>query len=366
MSEASARYIDIRPNTNLKQSIQIKESIQNNPDTTVTTIQEINFADSLIRNPVPSVNYEEIPASTNEENEIIVKQPTRLNSIKFKSEPTTAKIDEIVIEKDSSTLIEDTTTISFFNLKEQKQVVVQTQPPNNNSSKEKQPDIKNQDWITGILLLTLLLLVWLRFKHKTYLKHVVNAFFNNRFVRQMLRETQPLTRQASIIFSTVFLLSSSLFIVQLLNSAWVINKLDEYGKLNISPDYSLIFFFKTFAALVIFFAAKLLLLKISGHIFKIHNTISEYVFNVFLFNKIAGIVLFILVVLIAFFSLLPDDVLIVSGLSLGIIFFFIRLSKMLYLGNIIAKYSTVYIILYLCTLEILPFVVVLKVLVISN
>jgi hypothetical protein len=94
-------------------------------------------------------------------------------------------------------------------------------------------------------------------------------------------------------------------------------------------------------------------------------SLREYEFNYGLLLKVAGSGLFPLCLLLAYSKVIPSDFLVLIGLILIVASIAWRWARG-WLNAVTNRISIVYIILYLCTLEILPAVVLLKVLLVRS
>jgi len=110
---------------------------------------------------------------------------------------------------------------------------------------------------------------------------------------------------------------------------------------------------------LLLYPLKSLVLQLVGWIFSDSERISEYIFNVFLINKILGLSLIPIVVLATYLSS-GQEVLLHVGISLVVLFYVYRLFRGYFIGRDNANLSQFYIFLYLCTLEILPLIIVTR------
>jgi len=214
----------------------------------------------------------------------------------------------------------------------------------------KQKFVGNKDWFLGILIVIFLILGWIQVNHGKRLIQIFNAFKSNLYVNLIIRENDSLMQRASIALNTVFILVTALFIYQInLFYNWILN--DSYG---------VVFFFQISCLILLIYLIKKSLLQITGFVFKTQEINSKYIFNIFLMNKILGIALLPIVICIAF---LPQCERGLIPLGLAIVFFsyIYRLVRGLILGGSESNLSIFYLFLYLCTFEILPLIVLLKV-----
>ena len=207
----------------------------------------------------------------------------------------------------------------------------------------------HQNWLAFTFLGLLFTIAILRVFYQKKFSLFLNAFLSKRFSNQITREENALTQSTSVALSAVFLVSISLFFY-LVNQHFHLNLMGEIGWQK---------FLSILLACVVFYLLKFLANKLGGYLFKAYKETDEYIFNQFLVLQILGIVLLALCILLCYSLRINKDLIIYFGFaSLGI-GFIIRMIKSLGIPNM-NTYSTVYIFLYLCTLEILPLIIVVK------
>src|ERR1041385_1031436 len=103
---------------------------------------------------------------------------------------------------------------------------------------------------------------------------------------------------------------------------------------------------------VIAYLIKIIATRILGNIFEIRDAASEYVYNILLFNKTAGLVLFPICMLLAYARQIPPEILVWTGIVSWFLILIYRLLRVILIGVANSAVSFFYIILYLCTLEI--------------
>ena len=217
------------------------------------------------------------------------------------------------------------------------------------------PKLITQQWPFWLHLLLVLLAaayVWIRYSYKKRLQQLSNAFFTSRAVNQLFREESAGYSRLYIILSTFSFVVFSLFSYEacFIYGAHIIGR---FGN-----DFFLLLSISAF--IFLFYQAKIFVIKALGLIFKKESASEEYVFNITLFNQNLGLFLFPVVVGMAFLRSISPEVLLYGGLILTGLVFLYRLFRSLpwgIAGSIISKY---YLFLYLCTLEILPLVVLMK------
>jgi hypothetical protein len=102
---------------------------------------------------------------------------------------------------------------------------------------------------------------------------------------------------------------------------------------------------------------KNIVINIIGTVFKNPLVISEYIYTNFVFNIFIGLLL-IPVIIVALY--IPAISAVYVGIALWFLIYFYRLVRELFLGLSFAEFSLFYRILYLCTLEIIPLLVLTK------
>jgi hypothetical protein len=110
---------------------------------------------------------------------------------------------------------------------------------------------------------------------------------------------------------------------------------------------------------ICFYFLKLLTNKASGYIFKVNKETDEYIFNQFIVLQILGLLLIICCIILRYSVDINKEFVIYFGFGTLMIGFIIRMIKSFGIANM-NSYSPVYIFLYLCTLEILPLIIIVK------
>ena len=217
----------------------------------------------------------------------------------------------------------------------------------------KDSNIKDVDgstqWILGMLILITILFAWIRVFNNKYLKNINAALFNNQWSKKLYEERNVLSQRNSLVLNVFFLFNASLLIVYILTFF----------------KYRLLHFngFQTFLAILILISAiyfiKYLLLHFTGWLVLAKSHFGEYIHNVFVYNKLYGIVLFPLLWIIPFVDYNVSAILIYLAIGFFFLGYLLRLIRGI--NNCIrVKVSIFYLILYLCALEIFPMLIIYK------
>ncbi|MCU0436051.1 MAG: DUF4271 domain-containing protein [Bacteroidia bacterium] len=208
-------------------------------------------------------------------------------------------------------------------------------------------DIAGNYWVSLFLFGAFAALVVLRVFDGRRLTQLAGGFFRASSVSMLYREENALTGRASLLLIINFLLVAPLFVWQVL------------GYFNL-PQEGVLQYGYLALGFVLLYLLKVGVTRFMGLVFDQKEAALEYTYNILLFNKTLGLLLFPVTVLIAFAREIPSVWLIGAGLAFWGIILVYRLFRGILIGLSTSGFSGIYIFLYLCTLEILPFVVILK------
>ncbi|HPW65494.1 MAG TPA: DUF4271 domain-containing protein [Salinivirgaceae bacterium] len=209
----------------------------------------------------------------------------------------------------------------------------------------------NVDWVTGFNIIVLILIV--------YIRVVFGKFFKPMFQSTLVYNLSVrVFNEKNLVLNRFFNILNTLFLIAL--PAFMALSLDFYGfriyNFNFWQHY-LIFLALLF---VIIFIKKAISLFI-GSLFRINNVIAEYTFQGNLFLKISGLLIIPIIIIIPY---MPENVVeffIIAVVIVLLLFYFIRILR-LFSITIRKGFSIFYLILYFCTLEIGPCLVIFKML----
>ena len=206
-----------------------------------------------------------------------------------------------------------------------------------------------QSWQIGLLFFCLLLLTFLKVSQKDYFKNLLSGVTSRAIFNQNLRDGSFMSAFFLIPSFTIYVITISLVIMHLM-------RIDQSG---IFPEIenNTQTFLIILVSVSLIFAVKSLLIRLIGIIFKTKQLSTLYLANKFLFNTLSGIVFLVLLILsIAISNYVFFYIILISGF---LVFIFSLLRGILIIISI-RKYSLYQIFIYLCTLEILPVLVILK------
>jgi len=205
--------------------------------------------------------------------------------------------------------------------------------------------IEESDGIFTVLLFCFILLVYILRKGGSFFKESTRSVFSIKesdttlFHNETIREFWA---DVLLVFETVFLYAITVFVFLLESD---------------SINYPQHFFIKviSFAILILFFELpRFLFFKLSGYLFNLKNVILSYQKVYLITNEMLGIVAFIPVLLLIYFDYYHNVLFIL------LLFLFV-ISRLIIIYNVIVfffnkKVNVLYLIAYLCSLEIIPYI----------
>jgi hypothetical protein len=209
---------------------------------------------------------------------------------------------------------------------------------------------KTGDWQMLIFITVILLFIWIRIFYNKFFTILSNSLVSYQLSAKVFHEKNVLLKRVSFVLDVIYLIVLSVFLYEC------------FAFRNLAPmkmtSYNL--FLLLFNIIILFTLTRSLILKLFNTLFKTESIVSEYVHNNFIINKSIGIVLFPVVFAVCYMPESFVRVLLWGGLLIlgsGIIFKIIRGYQIIIRKDVLF----IYLILYLCTLEILPLLLGYKV-----
>ena len=199
------------------------------------------------------------------------------------------------------------------------------------------------DFVLGMILFIIILIVWIRLAFNKFITGIISAFLSYQISFKMFQQRNSVMKRAFFMLNSIYVIVLSLFIFETLR----------FYKLQILEFKGLVPFLVLTGIIVLVLLARFILLKLTGYIFDSGNIFAEYIHNVFLANKNLGLFLIPIVIGIAYLPYQLAKISVIIGIALIITTFLFRLVRGF---QIIFRKDVFifYLILYLCTLEILP------------
>jgi hypothetical protein len=204
-------------------------------------------------------------------------------------------------------------------------------------------------WIPGLLVLSFLLLTWIKLIYVQFLTPLLISSFNYKEATKLYHGKNAPAQNAFHILHAIFAINGGLFFLFVAG----------FFDLKLPYIQPVLIFLILSGSLVLVFSLKSIALGVVGFLFNKSALFSEYKHNIFVYNKIYGIALLPVIVGLLYAGDVMYVPLIYSGLLLGAVFYLLQLLRGL---EIIMRkeFSVFYLILYLCAFEILPILVLYK------
>lgn len=182
-----------------------------------------------------------------------------------------------------------------------------------------------------------------------YLQNLFAVFFRVSMKQKQLREQLLQAPLPSLLLNLLFVLSGGIYTTYLLRYYQVLGEINDW-----------MLFIYCSAALAVIYLTKLLVLKLSGWIFNIRDTMDTYIFIVFLVNKLVGIFLLPLLLFMAFSDTTTVSFVVALSYMLLIILFSYRYIISYVTVRSEIKVSPFHFIVYLCAFEVIPIALIYK------
>ena len=207
-----------------------------------------------------------------------------------------------------------------------------------------------ESWQIILLLLTIFLI------------GIVKAFSNNRYrvgIKALINYSvaQEITREEQVFFhrSNLFLT-----IAQLLSVSLVVYELKDIISIGVESPRGFNFFLLIVGFIITTYIVKYVFSKLLLFVFDDITGASEYIFTVSLYNNLLGVLLIPVLCLIYFTSFPFSQLLIYIILPIVFSVLLLRLVRLFVIGRTLGVLY-VYIFLYICSLEILPLIVLYRI-----
>lgn len=208
------------------------------------------------------------------------------------------------------------------------------------------------DYVIGfVLLLSYLLFIWLYVTNRKRLNQTITGLFVYHSSNLVNRNESTMNNRITFFLFLLFLLTSTSFIIQT----------ELYYNLIDVPTASI--YITLFLIICFFYSTKIIVTKWMGLLFQTQKEAEDYILNLFLFCNALGLFLLPIVIGLTFVKQFPVDLFIKTGFAIIALFICSRLIRGLLIGFKSVRISKFYLFLYLCILEVVPFVIIAKILI---
>ncbi len=208
--------------------------------------------------------------------------------------------------------------------------------------------VPNQDWVLGIILIIWMIFGSVRVGFLKYLGQLFVSLVNFSAATRLFQQRGYKTMYGSVRLDFIFHLILPLSVYQIAT----------FFKMDIPGYPSILFFLVLLLVINGYLFTKILLYQLAGSILMLKEQTEESVFNIRLYYKALGL---ILLPIVTVHAVIAETNFITIWVMAGliIIMYIANVIRTIYLG-IRKDISIFYLILYLCTLEILPLLLVFK------
>ena len=204
----------------------------------------------------------------------------------------------------------------------------------------------NNNLISGILIACILVIAILWSRYRKRITLLIKSLFNWKLGKQLIRYEQVYSHPVNYMLLAVFVIALSIFVLYSF-SPFQINDSNKITAIALcSLTFIIAYFFKIISLIVV------------GNIFGIKEATKEYIFHTLLLLKFCGVML-IPVLVLYFYSDIAISLIICLGVVMVLLSFIIRIYRGVLIGLQLHE-RLLSIFLYLCTLEILPALVIAK------
>ena len=211
-------------------------------------------------------------------------------------------------------------------------------------------DFPEQDWLFGFVIIAWMIFASVRVGFGKYLDQLISSMVNFNVAARLYRERGYKTFYGAVRLNLLFYLVLPLSVFQIAH----------FYNVNL-PGYPDFFLFLILFLLINgYFFIKILIYRVVGSIVMLKEEANESDFNIQLYYKALGIFLLPVVTIHA----IGKEIAVITvwiSISLIGIFYFASVVRSIYIGNK-KGISIFYLILYLCILEILPLMIIFKIL----
>ncbi len=218
---------------------------------------------------------------------------------------------------------------------------------------KREPAFLRENWILGVLILAFLLITWIKIRFGKFLSQTLSGIWNYKNANALFRNRSSLYQWASVLLTTNYFLTFSLFLYFFVKAFYPSVFAGDLSHIKI---YS--WLLAGAAAIYFYF---ILIIRIMDLITLAGEPLKEFSGFTKLFFHDTGLYLFPLVAIIPYVYEPVARRLLWLGLALVLLLYLFRVVKLITIF-IRERFSLFLMILYLCTLEILPVAILLKIL----
>ena len=212
---------------------------------------------------------------------------------------------------------------------------------------------ENGSWQLAIFLVSFIILAYLRTGYAKGMTETLRAAWDGSLAREIFREENLLTQRSSLLLLFNFFLVTPLIPFHFIANSGAVS----------SNAYGFLLYLQLFGLLLAIYLTKFIVLKLTGFIFNTQNSIDEYLFHTIVLLEVSGVFFLPIAILLTYSSLSPA-ILFAFAILIFLSAYTIRVFRGFRMNWRSAGLSRLYIIYYFCALELVPAIVLSKLLLI--
>jgi hypothetical protein len=200
-------------------------------------------------------------------------------------------------------------------------------------------------WTLGLVVVCMIIMASVRTYFYRRLSLVLKAFLTPRQLSFLMRERNLLTDSMTPPLMMIQFLTYSLFFYQMISVTRGLPSV---------PGGGPVFFLLILAGVATFYGLRFLVIRITGWVFNVQEQSKTYIVNSLVINQVWGLALLPLCVIAMYISPGAGYHVLMFTATVFVLIFLYLLVRSFMVGLSVINFSRVYLILYLCTVEILP------------
>ncbi len=209
----------------------------------------------------------------------------------------------------------------------------------------------SSDWLFIIEFLGILIFTWVIVSFRKRLNQIFTSLFTNRAINQLIRDGDLLKETIRIPLLSIYFLSVSL----LISTVFAFYKVTDQ-----SFSAGIYLYLKILLLFITLYIAKILFIRLISNTFRNQIVTSYYLLNGSISNIIIGILLTPLLFLYTFSDKFISDKILIICIVIIILINVVRIVRNITSSFNYSRFSSLYLFLYLCTVELLPIMIIVK------
>jgi len=205
------------------------------------------------------------------------------------------------------------------------------------------------DWYLMMVIGVLILLAWLRAAYPKYMDTIFTSSYNYNAASKAYSEKTIVQKRISFLFNLFYFINGSLFFLEVYRHYnWEFLDTNNFG-----------IFLVSFACLVVLVLLRIIVMSLTGHIFNRYELFKSFLYHYYTFSKVIGIILTPFVITLPYTSGDAHNILFYCALILTGLILLLRFVRIVVFvrKNVLLIF---YLFLYLCAVELLPILVIIK------